>query len=155
MNEEVKEIEPVSVTGYVFIFSAIYAGLMVLVQILVHAFDIDLGSGANSGMLVGAGLGAMMKFVNDHKRPPIKSEKRRLIWLSILSCFGVSVLVGAIALFIVGGSAAFSEISELVGTLPIAAWVGILFGVTILYYVMLRINYGWGARFYYKRLDKG
>ncbi|MDW6002844.1 ABZJ_00895 family protein [Vibrio mangrovi] len=153
MNNEQNTIETVPVVKYIAVFSAIYAALMGLVQILVIEFDIDLGSSANTGMFVGAGLGTMMKFVTENKRAPVKSENRKLVWSCTFSSLIISGLFLA-SLVIIEGKEAINEFSELLLSVPLFIWAGSLIFITFLSYVMLQINFGWGARLFYKQLSK-
>jgi len=58
---------------YVLIFSGYYLGFMTVLTILAHGFNIDLGAGADTAMLIGAGYASATKFVNDLQRVPSKN----------------------------------------------------------------------------------
>lgn len=135
---------------YVIIFSLIYLGLMIFFQLLITVVGVDLGESSNFAILFGAAFGVVIKFVKDNARPPEKAEKSRLIWLSLLSAFLLSLLDVSVLLIGLGGIEAYNEFAALFEKLPAGMWMAILLLVAITYYCILRLIYGWGARFYFK-----
>lgn len=145
----------ISVIRYIALFSAVYAGLMLLLNAVVYGFNIDIGSSANIAMLLGAAYGAIIKFVSDQKRTPSQSEKRKLIWGSILSSFAVSLAIVATALISMASPSVWGELKQLLHQVSIPVWLGIFLLVTLLYYAVLNFIYGWGAKQLAKKLPVG
>jgi hypothetical protein len=139
---------PASVMKYILFFSAIYAGFMICVNILVHVFNIDIGSGANIAMLIGAGYGAAIKFVQDTKRPPSKYEKRLLSFGCLVSSFLISLVGVAIIIPLALGSSGLAELKQLLNELSITASLLIPVFIGLLYYAILNTLFGWAANKY-------
>ena len=144
MIDESKE----QLTKYVMVFSGYYLVFMAIVNILAHGFNIDLGPGANMAMLVGAGYASAIKFVTDLKRAPSKKEKRLLSLGCILASFIISIIGAAIVFSVVEGGDSIAEFVKLFGALPMLAWVAIVIVVCGLYYLVLGLIFGWGAKKY-------
>jgi hypothetical protein len=142
----------ISVIRYIALFSAVYAGLMLLLNAFVYGFNIDIGSSANIAMLLGAAYGAIIKFVSDQKRMPSKSEKQKLIWGCILSSFAISLAIVATVLISMVSPSAWEELKDLLHQISIPVWLGIFLLVTLLYYAVLNFIYGWGAKQLAKKL---
>ena len=137
-----------SIMKYILIFSAIYAGIMLVINILLHGFDINLGTGANIGMLIGAAYGAMVKFVTDGKRAPLKRETRLLSFGCLMSSVIISTAVMFVITPLVAGSQGMAEIQQLLSALKPLVWVSIFLVVGVIYYFMLSLVFGWVARKY-------
>jgi len=65
----------VSIIKYVGLFALLYAILMTFINLLAHGFDIDLGSGTNIAMLMGASMVTSNQFVTINKRAPKVREE--------------------------------------------------------------------------------
>jgi peptidoglycan biosynthesis protein MviN/MurJ (putative lipid II flippase) len=141
----------ISLIRYIALFSVIYAALMLLFNAVVYGFNIDIDSSANIAMLLGASYGTIARFVSEQKRTPNTLEKRKLIWGSILSSFIVSLAVVATVLTILGNPEAWDELNQLIHQLSIPIWLGIIAFVTLLYYIVLNLVYGWGAKQFAKK----
>nr|WP_315493757.1 ABZJ_00895 family protein [uncultured Rhodoferax sp.] len=136
-----------SLGRYWVIFALIYAGVMLLVNVVTHGFNIDLGSGANVAMLFAAGYGSAIKFVNDNKRAPDAVEKRKLIWGS----FSISIAISIVAMFVLSmilGEESWREFIQFLHEVPVIVWTITIPVITLLYYFLLSFMYGWGARKY-------
>ena len=81
----------ISVVKYVGLFALLNAALMLFFNVLAHGFDIDLGSGANIAMHMGASIATSNQFVAINKRAPNKTEKNKLILGCLLSSVAISV----------------------------------------------------------------
>jgi hypothetical protein len=136
-----------SLNRYWMTFAAIYGGAMLLVNVLVHGFDLDLGSGANLAMLFAAGYGTAIKFVTDNKRAPDAAEKRKLALGSLAIAWLLSIF--AVVLMVIGlGEDVSRELFEVLQKVPAVVWILIVSVITLLYYLLLNLMYGWGARRY-------
>jgi len=89
-----------SLGRYWITFAAIYAGAILITNVLTHGFDLDLGSGANVGMLFAAGYGSAIRFVTDNKRAPDAAEKRKLI----LGSLAISWLISSLGIVLVASA---------------------------------------------------
>jgi hypothetical protein len=136
---------------YIVLFSLTYAGLFALVNVLAHGFNIDIGSGANIGMFIGASSATAIWFVNANKRAPSGPEKKKLIWGCLASSFAISIAGASLVVYIVFGGQGLTEILALLGALHFAIWLLILFAVTLLYYWLLRLTFGWQANMFAKK----
>lgn len=141
----------VSLSRYWLAFAASYVGVMVLINILVHGFDLDLGSSTNISMLFAAGYISATKFVTDHKRAPDADEKRKLVWGSLAIAVSISVVAVGLLLLIVGEDAS-TGLAQLLGGLPTIAWMIIIAVVLLLHYFILSLMYGWAARRYAEKV---
>jgi uncharacterized BrkB/YihY/UPF0761 family membrane protein len=141
----------VSLGRYWLIFAGSYVGVMVLVNILIHGFDLDLGSSANMTMLFAAGYISATKFVTDHKRAPDADEKRKLVWGSLSIAVLISVVAVGLLLLIVGENVS-TGLTQLLGGLPTIAWMIIIAVVLLLHYFILSLMYGWAARNYAEKV---
>lgn len=143
----------VSTKKYIGLFTLLYASIMTLFNILLHGFDVDLGSGANTVMLMAASLITSNKFVTINKRAPKKAEKNKLIFGCLLSSFAISILGVIILISIALGAQGFTGITRTLPKLPALAWLTILIAVTLLYYFMLNLSFGWYANRYATKIS--
>ena len=150
MNTNVNEASPTSVFGYVVIFSILYSLFMAGIQLLVNIYGIDPGASSNIVILMVSALVATAKFVYDNKRPPEKVEKRKLIWLSILSSMMISVLFAMLLLAVAGDENVVDNLFRVLASLNGLTWSGILLTVILINYVVFRVNYGLAARVCYR-----
>lgn len=134
--------DSVSVMKYCGIFALVYAGLMLAVNTLFHALNVDLGAGANAGMAIAAACGGVAAFVKDHGRSPSKGERRKLTWGSIAASILISLIGFFIMLTLAGHDpwAVFNEI--FVKITPVLFGVAFII-VTLIYYLFLGVCYWW------------
>jgi hypothetical protein len=123
---------------YILIFSSTYLLSLITVLILSEAFDLN-GSTTVATLMAGAMITSMV-FVKDHKRGPNKSEKRTLVWGSLLSAIVVSSLLVTVYLLI---SEEGSNIVEVLIQVPAWIWVLSAVVVSIVYAAFLAFCYGW------------
>jgi membrane-associated HD superfamily phosphohydrolase len=151
MCEEETNSQSASVIRYVVIFTVVYISILALNQLLVHAFNINLSYGANAIILIGSGMGAMIKFVRDHNRVPTKPERRRLVWFCYLSIIVASILFFSVVNFIINGVFIFHNIVQVLTILMFVVVTGGFLLVALTYYMVLRFIFGLGARYYFKK----
>ena len=138
----------VNLKKYILIFSAIYAGIFVFVNVLLHGFNIDVGSGANMAMLIGAGYGSAINFVNDNERAPDKKESNILALLCFLSTAVISIFgTFILTLFVMSGAEA-EGLKELLSSLSPVIWIIIASVIGFFYFLILKLIFGWGANKY-------
>lgn len=135
----------VSVTKYVGLFALLNALLMLFFNVLAHGFDIDLGSGANIAMLMGASIITSNKFVTTNKRAPNKAEKNKLTIGCLISSFAISAAGFAILISVALGPQALTEITTILPALFTLTGLVIITVVTLFYYLMLSLSFGWHA----------
>lgn len=143
----------VSVTKYVGLFALLNAILMLFFNVLAHGFDIDLGSGANIAMLMGASIVTSNQFVTINKRAPDKTEKNKLILGCLLSSVAISVAGVAILIFVALGPQGLTEITRILPRLSILTWLAIMTAVTLFHYLMLNLSFGWHANRYATKIQ--
>ena len=135
----------ISVVKYVGLFALLNAALMLFFNVLSHGFDIDLGSGANIAMLMGASIITSNQFVTINKRAPDKREKNKLILGCLISSVAISIAGVAILISVVLGPQGITEITRIVPALSAPTWLIIISAVTSFYYLMLNLSFGWHA----------
>ncbi len=135
----------ISVIKYVGLFALLNAALMLFFNVLAHGFDIDLGSGANIAMLMGASIATSNQFVTINKRAPNKTEKNKLILGCLLSSVAISVAGVAILISVALGPQGLAEITSFLPALSIQTWLIVISAVTLFYYLMLNLSFGWHA----------
>lgn len=135
----------VSVAKYVGLFALLNTILMVFFNVLAHGFDIDLGSGANIAMLMGASIVTSNQFVAINKRAPDKTEKNKLILGCLLSSITISAAGVAIFISVALGPQGLTEITSIIPALSTLTWLVIITAVSLLYYLMLNLSFGWHA----------
>lgn len=135
----------ISVINYVGLFALLNAALMLFFNVLAYGFDIDLGSGANIAMLMGASIITSNEFVTINQRAPDKTEKYNLILGCLLSSVAISIAGVAILISVVLGPQGITEITGIFSALSAPTWLIIISAVTSVYYLMLNLSFGWHA----------
>ncbi|QUE77464.1 ABZJ_00895 family protein [Stutzerimonas stutzeri] len=135
----------IPVVKYVGLFALLNAALMLFFNVLAYGFDIDLGSGANIAMLMGASIITSNQFVAINKRAPDKREKNKLILGCLLSSVAISIAGVAILISVVLGPKGITETTKALPTLSTPTWLIIISAVTAFYYLMLNLSFGWHA----------
>ncbi|MBW9270738.1 MAG: ABZJ_00895 family protein [Candidatus Thiodiazotropha sp. (ex. Lucinisca nassula)] len=139
--------ENVTIGKDVIWFAVINLALTVCFSIALILLEIDSNTSAIIASLVGAAMIAGSKFIQDHKRVPNRSEKTKLVWLSYLTSWLVSLLL------LSGFILATSEGSQLLGMVK-SINMGIILGAIIFFSIVilatLSLSYGFLAR---KQLD--
>lgn len=143
----------VPIIKYVGFFALLYAILMTFFNLLAHGFDIDLGSGTNIAMLMGASVVTSNQFVTINKRAPKKQEKNKLILGCLLSAFSISVVGVLILISIALGTQGLAEIIRIFPRLSALMWLIIMASVTLFHYLMLNLTFGWHANRYAKKIQ--
>ena len=143
----------VSIIKYVELFALLYAILMAFFNLIAHGFDIDLGSGTNIAMLMGASVVTSNQFVTINKRAPEQSEKNKIILGCLLSSFAISVAGVLILISIALGTQGLAEITRILPRLSTLMWLVIMAAVTLFHYLMLNLSFGWHANRYAKKIQ--
>lgn len=135
----------ISVIKYVGLFALLNAALMLFFNVLAHGFEIDLGSGANIAMLMAASIVTSNQFVAINKRAPDKTEKNKLILGCLLSSVAISAAGVAILISVALGPQGLVEITRILPALSTQTWLIMIIAVTLFYYLMLSLSFGWHA----------
>tara|TARA_B100000767_G_C19700905_1_gene508373 strand:+ start:923 stop:1348 length:426 start_codon:yes stop_codon:yes gene_type:complete len=135
-------------------FSAVYAGIFALVNVLLQGFDVDVGSGVNMAMIFGAAYGSAITFVKDNGRAPDKKESNVLSFYCLLSTYVISLLGTSIIVLLVMPEPDVQELKQLLVSLSPVIWIVIAIVVGVLYFLMLKFVFGWGARKYASTLAR-
>ncbi|WP_444916564.1 ABZJ_00895 family protein [Microbulbifer sp. JMSA003] len=136
---------------YAFRFAAIYLLLLVGMAIVLSILEIDSNSGATMGALMGSAMATAIKFVQDNKRPPTKSEKNRLALISLLASWIVSLLLMSI-LLLAGSPGA--EILESIKSVNLMIIITIVVVLSLIYFLVLSFSYGYLAKKQYEAMLK-
>ena len=144
------ESETVSVLRYYLVFILIHVVVSIVLAVLADAIEYEKKS--SLFVATASACTVAILFIQRHKRPPNKIEKKRLVWGSLISCLmldAVVVSVVALSAFVSGN---WSDLMADIPNLPIYFWViGFLF-IYAIYYLSFSIAYGWFARFMAKTM---
>lgn len=143
----------VSIIKYVGLFALLYAILMAFFNFLAHGLGIDLGSGANIAMLMGASVITSNQFVTINKRAPKRPEKTKIILGCLLSSFAISVAGALILISVALGAQGLTEIMRILPRLSTLTWLVIMAAVTLFHYLMLNLSFGWHANRYATKIQ--
>lgn len=135
----------VSIKKYVGLFALLYTALMALFNILAHSFEIDVGSGANIAMLMGASVITSNQFVAINKRAPDKAERIKITLGCLLSSFAISALGVLILISVALDFQELTEITKILPKLSTVTWLIIMTAVTLFHYLVLNLSFGWHA----------
>lgn len=146
--------QDVKINKYVIKFCFAYALGLVAVFAILYFLDLDGGSGLSFSVLISGGVYAGGKFVEDNKRAPDKQEKSKLVWLSLLSCCGLSVVYSVIIVLAVAGFDGLLYIYGIVKIINFMIILGAFLFVSLLYFLILSWCYGGFAKRQLKNLKK-
>ena len=93
---------------YVLIFSGVYLASFIAAVLVSSMFDLD-GSFTVGTLMAGAMITSLV-FVKDYKRAPNRTERRTLVWGSLLSSMALSSIVAAVYLLFAPEGASIIEI---------------------------------------------
>ncbi len=141
----------VNIGKYVLIFGLVNLGLLVGLAILFSILNVESNSGATIGALVGAGMAAVSKFIQDNKRIPNPSEKTKLVWLSYFASWIVSLILVSIFAALSGEG---GELIEIVKSVNVVILVGVIVFLSVFYVSALYLTYGYVARKQFEGLRK-
>ncbi len=132
----------VEINQYILKFSIAYIIGLVALAAIFYFLDLDGGSGASIGALIGAAMYSSGKFIEENKRIPNKVEKSKLVWLSLLLSWVVSIILVVIFVLVFDGFEGLFELSNLMLELNAIVIFGILFFVSLLHFLALYWCYG-------------
>jgi len=142
--------ENVAVLKYIIRFGLVYLVLLFGIGVVQTLLDIDAGMGVSIVALMAAAAMAASTFVRDHQRAPNVSERAKLVWVSFLVSWLVSlVLTGVLATSSVAGS----ELLQVFSASNIAIVAGVIVVVSVLYLGVLSLAYGYLARKQVEAID--
>ncbi|MCG7922619.1 MAG: ABZJ_00895 family protein [Candidatus Thiodiazotropha lotti] len=135
--------ENVTISKYVIWFTVVNLSLTICISIALILLEIDSSTSATIAALVGAAMVAGSKFIQDHKRVPNRSEKTKLVWLSYLTTWLVSLLLlGGFVLATNEGS----QLLEVMISVSMGNIVGVFVFFSIVILGTLSLSYGFLAR---------
>ncbi|MCG7874106.1 MAG: ABZJ_00895 family protein [Candidatus Thiodiazotropha weberae] len=135
--------ENVTISKYVIWFTVVNLSLTICISIALILLEIDSSTSATIAALVGAAMVAGSKFIQDHKRVPNRSEKTKLVWLSYLTTWLVSLLLlGGFVLATNEGS----QLLEVMTSVSMGIIVGVFVFFSIVILGTLSLSYGFLAR---------
>ncbi len=143
--------QEISVIKYVFRFAVAYLVLLVVLGVLAVLLNMDSNTGASIGALVASAIMVISKFVQENKRIPSVSEKKKLVWFSYLACWAVSIVLFAVFIVISGE---VEEVVEFLTTVNMPVAIGAIVFVSIFYLGILDLSYGYMARKQFEGLRK-
>lgn len=144
----------VEVKSYIVKFGMAYTIGLIALSAIFQYFDLDHSTGASIGVLLGAAMYAVGKFIQDNKRIPSKKEKSKMVWTSFLISWVVSILLLVAIVLILGGGRGLGELAQLAEELNITIITGSIIFVSLLYLAVLYYSYGGLAQKQYEGLKK-
>lgn len=142
--------QDVAVSKYVVRFTLAYLFLIILLAVVETLLELDSNSGGAIAAMVAALL-ASAKFVEEHKRIPSKSEKRRLVWYSFAASWGVSLLLFIPVVMLTGEG---GELLEMLGGISPGLLLGVVLFISLLSLALISFGYGSMAKSQLKALQK-
>lgn len=142
------------INKYIIKFSIAYAIGLVAITAIFIIFDLDHSSGASIGVLIGAAMYSVGKFIEENKRIPNKIEKSKLVWLSLISSYITSIVLAVIVISLLDGIQGLAELAKLIEKLNVVIIVGATVVVSLIYFVVLSWSYGGLAKKQYEGLQK-
>jgi len=139
---------------YIIKFLLGYTVGLILLSVVFHIFDIDSNTGASFGVLIGAAVYAVSKFIQENKRVPNKQEKSKLVWSSLAITWVVSLLLMAAFVFFLEGAKGLADLTQLVIELNTMILLGVVVFVTLLNWAVLSYSYGGLAKRQFASLQK-
>ncbi len=143
--------QDVGIGKYVLIFGLVNLGLLVGLDILFFLLDVESNSGATIGALMGAGVAAVSRFIQDNKRIPNPSEKTKLVWLSYLASWIVSLILVGVFVVLSGEG---GELMEIVKSINVVILIVVIVFLSVFYVGALYLTYGYVARKQFEGLQK-
>lgn len=143
--------ENVKIGKYILRYAVVHLLLLVGISIILGLLEIEPNSGVTIGALMGAAMAVIMKFIQDNKRPPNKSEKNYLVWLSLLVSIAISLLLSSVVLFFSGE---VRELFEMLASIGYFVFVFILLFVSVVCFCVLWFSYGYFAKKQYEAMLK-
>lgn len=139
---------------YIIKFLLGYTVGLILLSIVFYILDLDSNSGASIGVLIGAAVYTVGKFIQENKRVPNKQEKSKLVWSSIAITWGVSLFLMVAFVLFLEGTKGLADLTELVAEINSVILVGVIVFVTLLNWALLSYSYGGLAKRQFATLQK-
>ncbi|MES9856907.1 MAG: ABZJ_00895 family protein [Sedimenticola sp.] len=136
---------------YIFRFGLVHLAILVGLSIVFTILEIESNSGVTIAALIGAAAAAVSKFIQDNKRAPNSSEKTKLVWLSYLVSWVVSLALAGIFFYL---SNEGGQLIEAMKSIDLAIIIGIVALVSVFYLGALSLAYGYMARKQFDGMQK-
>ncbi|MDI4638240.1 MULTISPECIES: ABZJ_00895 family protein [Halomonadaceae] len=146
--------QDVKINKYVIKFCFAYALGSVAAFAILYFLDMDANSGVSAAVLIGGAVYAAGKFVEDNKRIPSKREKSRLVWLSLFSCWGLSIASSIVVVLSVAGFDGLLYIYAIFKSMNFLIVLVLFMFFSLLYFLVLSWCYGGLAKRQLKNLKK-
>lgn len=146
--------QDIDTNKYILKFGIAYIIGLIALAAIFHFLDLNGGSGASIGVLIGAAMYSVGKFIEENKRIPNKKEKSKLVWFSLLASWATSIILLIIVVLALEGLGGFSELAKLALKLNVIVIIGIIFFVSAIYFLVLSWCYGGLANKQYEGLRK-
>lgn len=127
-------------------FSGLYAALQFCAIIIGHVFNLEIPSGAQIGLIMGAAYGAMMSSVSELGRAPSRSENWVLSVVVNFCALIISLMFTTAMLYFTGGIYALQEFIGVFSDIPVAAFFVGFGGVFLIQVAFGLLVFGKAAR---------
>jgi hypothetical protein len=146
--------QDIKVSQYIIKFCFAYALVSVAAFAILYFLDIDANSGVSVAVLIGGAMYAAGKFLEDNKRIPNKQEKSKLVWLSLFSCWGLSIASSIVIVLAIAGFDGLLYIYAIFKSMNFLIILGLFMFVSLLYFLILSWCYGGFSKRQLKNLQK-
>ena len=146
--------QEVDLGSYIIKFLLGYTVGLILLSVAFHILDIDSNTGASIGVLFGAAIYAVGKFIQDNKRVPNKQEKSKLVWSSVAISWLVSLLLMFVYILFLDGAKGLADVTQMVAGINTMILFGVVVFVTLLNWAVLSYSYGGLAKRQFASLQK-
>lgn len=144
----------ISINKHIAKFGAAYFIGISAMSIIFHILEIDQSSGASIAILVGAAMYTVGKFIEENRRVPNKSEKSKLVWLSLLLSIFSSILILLLFIFALDGIQGLRELFGFIEEIDTTTLLIASLVAALIHFGALTFSYGYLARKQYEGLLK-
>lgn len=134
--------QDVNINKYIIKFSLAYFIGIIALAVILNIFDIEHNTGASIAVLIGAAIYCVGKFIEENKRIPNKVEKSKMVWLSLIASWLISITQLIIIMILFEGAPILVEISSLMERINLIIVAGVVLLISIIYFAVLSWSYG-------------
>lgn len=139
-----------NISKYLRLFSFYYAAALIVISLIGFFFAADTNIAVSLITLYVTAQFVSIKFVKAEHHIPEKAEKRLLVWGSLLLSFFISIIITLGELWYIYAKDSLDRLTELLA-LPMDYWVVFGLVAALVYWCILTLAYGWGAKKYAQR----
>ncbi len=146
--------QDINITRYTIKFGVAYCIGVVVLGVIFNLLNLEHNMGASIAILFAAASISATKFIQDNKRVPNKSEKMRLVWLSLFTTWFVSIMLIISFVFAINGFGGIIGLVKLAAEMDMPIVIGAVLFVSLIHLAILSYSYGGLAKKQYDGLLK-